>query len=198
MSETLPIFPLNTVLFPGAPLPLRIFEPRYREMLQACLEGDRRFGVALIKSGQEVGASSAHHDIDSVALRYEGAKFFGQTDEWNVQGFSVEARRGLTLVQYYIGSTPRLWNVLAEQYASPTEFNKSRSETVFLSPYGTTIPTDGSLTVAIRTGNDDFRSGSNAYLRVLLNDGGFVENKLNKIFGQKRIAGLVPIFSPCS
>ena len=67
MSETLPIFPLNTVLFPGAPLPLRIFEPRYREMLQACLEADRRFGVALIKSGQEVGESAEPYEIGTVA-----------------------------------------------------------------------------------------------------------------------------------
>ena len=67
MSETLPIFPLNTVLFPGAPLPLRIFEPRYREMLKRCLDGDRRFGVALIKSGPEVGGPAEPHDVGTVA-----------------------------------------------------------------------------------------------------------------------------------
>ena len=60
MRETLPIFPLNTVLFPGAPLPLRIFEPRYREMLKRCLDGGRRFGVVLIKSGPEVGGDRAN------------------------------------------------------------------------------------------------------------------------------------------
>ena len=49
----LPIFPLNTVLFPGMPLPLHIFEARYKEMIGKCLEGDRLFGVALIKSGSE-------------------------------------------------------------------------------------------------------------------------------------------------
>ncbi len=67
MSETLPIFPLNTVLFPGAPLPLRIFEPRYREMLKRCLDGDRRFGVVLIKSGAEVGGIAEPHDVGTVA-----------------------------------------------------------------------------------------------------------------------------------
>ena len=41
----LPLFPLTTVLFPGAPMPLHIFEPRYRQMLADCLEGDRRFGL---------------------------------------------------------------------------------------------------------------------------------------------------------
>jgi Lon protease-like protein len=41
----LPVFPLSVVLFPGTPLPLHIFEPRYRRMLADCLEGDRRFGI---------------------------------------------------------------------------------------------------------------------------------------------------------
>lgn len=45
MPAPLPLFPLPTVLFPGALLPLHIFEPRYRKMLADCLEGDRRFGL---------------------------------------------------------------------------------------------------------------------------------------------------------
>jgi Lon protease-like protein len=45
MPFRLPIFPLSVVLFPGTPLPLHIFEPRYRQMLVDCLAGDRRFGI---------------------------------------------------------------------------------------------------------------------------------------------------------
>ncbi len=45
MPLRLPIFPLAVVLFPGTPLPLHIFEPRYRRMLADCLGGDRRFGI---------------------------------------------------------------------------------------------------------------------------------------------------------
>jgi Lon protease-like protein len=45
MSFRLPIFPLSVVLFPGNPLPLHIFEPRYRRMLADCLAADRRFGI---------------------------------------------------------------------------------------------------------------------------------------------------------
>jgi Lon protease-like protein len=41
----LPVFPLTAVLFPGTPMPLHIFEPRYRQMLDDCLAGDRRFGI---------------------------------------------------------------------------------------------------------------------------------------------------------
>lgn len=50
---TLPIFPLRTVLFPGTPIQLHIFEERYIEMVQGCLETDGRFGVSLIKQGRE-------------------------------------------------------------------------------------------------------------------------------------------------
>lgn len=45
MPARLPLFPLNLVLFPGEPLPLHIFEPRYRQLLADCLAGEQRFGV---------------------------------------------------------------------------------------------------------------------------------------------------------
>ena len=48
----LPLFPLDSVLFPGAPLPLHIFEPRYRTMLTDCLEGDERFGLVPAADGE--------------------------------------------------------------------------------------------------------------------------------------------------
>jgi Lon protease-like protein len=52
----LPIFPLNTVLFPGQRLPLHIFEERYKLMINTCIDERRPFGVCLIKEGEEVGA----------------------------------------------------------------------------------------------------------------------------------------------
>ncbi len=55
----LPLFPLTTVLFPGAPMPLHIFEPRYRQMLADCLEGDRRFGLVPGAAGGAGGESAA-------------------------------------------------------------------------------------------------------------------------------------------
>jgi len=54
-GEEIALFPLNTVLFPGGPLPLRIFEPRYVDMVSNCLRERRGFGVVLIRSGNEVG-----------------------------------------------------------------------------------------------------------------------------------------------
>lgn len=54
-AQLLPIFPLNTVLFPAGLLPLRIFEARYMDMVRACMREARDFGVCLIKKGHEVG-----------------------------------------------------------------------------------------------------------------------------------------------
>ena len=55
-----PLFPLNTVLFPGGPLPLRIFEPRYLAMVSDCVSNDSPFGVLLIRKGGETGPASTH------------------------------------------------------------------------------------------------------------------------------------------
>jgi Lon protease-like protein len=66
-ERELPLFPLHVVLFPGMQLPLHIFEPRYREMIAACLAGDRCFGVALISSGQEVGGPAETHSVGTIA-----------------------------------------------------------------------------------------------------------------------------------
>jgi Lon protease-like protein len=59
----MPIFPLGLVLFPGAALPLKIFEQRYLEMTKACVRDDTVFGVCCILHGQEVGAPAEHEQI---------------------------------------------------------------------------------------------------------------------------------------
>jgi len=51
---------LNTVLFPGGPLPLRIFECRYLDMVSQCLKTDSPFGVLLIRDGEEVGPATTY------------------------------------------------------------------------------------------------------------------------------------------
>jgi len=66
MTLTVPLFPLNTVLFPGGVLPLRIFEPRYLDMVSNCLRTDTRIGVILIKDGSEVGEAADVHDIGTL------------------------------------------------------------------------------------------------------------------------------------
>ena len=51
--DDLPLFPLHVVLFPDMPLPLHVFEPRYREMILRCREEKSPFGITLIQSGGE-------------------------------------------------------------------------------------------------------------------------------------------------
>ena len=63
----LPLFPLNVVLFPGAQLPLHIFEPRYRTMINRCIEEQKPFGIVLIREGVEVGGMSIPHLIGTMA-----------------------------------------------------------------------------------------------------------------------------------
>ena len=66
-TAELPLFPLNTVLFPGGPLPLRIFEPRYVDMVRRCMREGAPFGVLLIRAGQEVGEVSSVADVGTSA-----------------------------------------------------------------------------------------------------------------------------------
>lgn len=67
MSELLPLFPLGTVLFPGALLPLHIFEPRYRLLIRRCIERQLPFGVVLIRNGQEVGGGAEPYEVGTEA-----------------------------------------------------------------------------------------------------------------------------------
>jgi hypothetical protein len=64
----LPLFPLNTVLFPGGRLPLRIFEQRYMDMAKLCLRDQSPFGVCAIREGAEVGAPAVPFDIGCTAV----------------------------------------------------------------------------------------------------------------------------------
>jgi Lon protease-like protein len=72
VADLIPLFPLGTVLVPGAPLPLHIFEERYRRLVADLLElpeADRHFGVVAIQLGREVGADGvkALHEVGCLA-----------------------------------------------------------------------------------------------------------------------------------
>jgi uncharacterized protein len=64
--QSIALFPLNVVLFPEGPLPLRIFETRYVDMVSRCMREDQRFGVALIREGSEVGPADTF-DVGTMA-----------------------------------------------------------------------------------------------------------------------------------
>ena len=63
----IPLFPLNTVLFPGGPLGLRIFEARYIDMIRRCMREDTGFGVVLIREGPEAGGLATTFDVGTYA-----------------------------------------------------------------------------------------------------------------------------------
>lgn len=76
--ERIPLFPLDVVLLPGTPLPLHIFEPRYRRMVNRCLEEKSEFGILLAvpKGVAGVGCTA---EITSVVKRYEDGRMDIQT-----------------------------------------------------------------------------------------------------------------------
>jgi uncharacterized protein len=78
-TRALPIFPLNTVLFPGGVLSLKIFETRYMDMAKAALKHNTPFGIALILEGSEVGTPAAHERIGTAV----------NIAEWDMQQLGV-------------------------------------------------------------------------------------------------------------
>ena len=65
-GQWLPLFPLNVVLFPHMPLPIHVFEPRYRQMIADCLEEGHSFGVVAIREGSETGPATPY-DVGTLA-----------------------------------------------------------------------------------------------------------------------------------
>ena len=67
-TQTVPLFPLRTVLFPGGPLPLRVFEARYLDMISSCMKNDEPFGVVLLAEGPEVGGVTTAQTVATGTL----------------------------------------------------------------------------------------------------------------------------------
>lgn len=74
MGALLPIFPLDVVLFPGVPLPLHIFEPRYREMIAECLEQKQVFGVIRAQETKNLAHIGCTAEILAVTKRYDDGR----------------------------------------------------------------------------------------------------------------------------
>jgi hypothetical protein len=94
-GETVPIFPLGTVLFPGMRLPLKVFEPRYMEMAKACLKHDAAFGVCLIREGEEVGAPAVPEPVGCLA----------KIREWDMEQLGILKVRAEGLDRFRLEST---------------------------------------------------------------------------------------------
>lgn len=84
--EELPLFPLETVLFPYAALQLHIFEGRYREMIQACIDNERPFGIVLIRSGPAVGGNAEPYMVGTAVRIVQVHNFKDGRLDIQVQG----------------------------------------------------------------------------------------------------------------
>lgn len=81
-GQVLPMFPLGSVLFPGMPLQLQIFEERYVRMVEQCLASGSGFGVVLIERGSEVGGGDVRSNFGTLAVIDDSRKFIDGT--WSV------------------------------------------------------------------------------------------------------------------
>jgi Lon protease-like protein len=103
-ARELPLFPLNSVLFPSLPLPLHIFEERYKLMIGTCALTDKQFGVCLIKEGVEVGGPAEPFEVGTIARIAEIERM--PDGRMNLMTFGTERFRLLEITQrepYLIG-----------------------------------------------------------------------------------------------
>ena len=101
MTRELPMFPLGSVLFPGAWLPLHVFEPRYLALTRDCLGGDGQLGVVLIERGSEVGGGDTRFDVGTRAQIVDGAELDDGRWLFLLAGMDrVRVRRWLPEVPY--------------------------------------------------------------------------------------------------
>ena len=145
-----PIFPLNTVLFPGGLLPLRVFETRYMDMARDCLRHERPFGVCLIREGREVGAPATPEPVGCLARITDcdmqqlgllhlqtlgGQRFRILARRTGAQGLVsadielIPPEEAIPLPERFIAFTRLLQRIVAEQgrpiFAEPHEFGNA-------------------------------------------------------------------------
>lgn len=109
------MFPLSTVLFPHARLPLQVFEARYRSLVADCLAGDGCFGVVLIARGSEVGGGDERMAVGTIAA-IEHAEPVAD-GRW----FLVAAGRRRVRVRRWLGEEPYPRAVVEEDPGAPSE-----------------------------------------------------------------------------
>jgi len=129
-AASIALFPLNIVLFPGGPLPLRIFETRYVDMVRRCMRGEQQFGVALIREGKEVGPAETFEvgsmakivDFHQLSDGFLGLSCIGQ-NRFRIRSRSRQAD-GLNLAEVEdFNAEPRI--ALPERHARLAELLKT-------------------------------------------------------------------------
>lgn len=125
-TRWLPLFPLNTVLFPNAHMPLQVFEERYKTMMQHCLDGDSRFGVVLIRSGSEVGEPAEPQTVGTVAKIIQVNRVSDDRMFISVEGERRFQIKEITQRTPYMAADVELLEDDAEELVPPTEMEAIR------------------------------------------------------------------------
>jgi len=120
---TIPLFPLHAVLFPGGTLPLRIFEPRYLDMISNCMKTDCGFGVCLIRNGSEVGKAADTYDTGTLT---EICYFNKQPD--GLLGITARGQQRFNIISREVQANQLTMAEITlldneTTYPLPTEFN---------------------------------------------------------------------------
>lgn len=88
-----PLFPLSSVVFPGGVMPLRIFEPRYVDMVRICTRGQTGFGVCALESGSEAEHGTAPRSVGTLVEIVDFDRLEG-----DFLGITVEGRRRFEVI----------------------------------------------------------------------------------------------------
>ncbi len=141
--RTLPLFPLRTVLFPGMPLPLIIFEERHKVLFQTCLSNDRRFGVVLLSSDNvplSVGTVAHIVQWEDIGEGRISVLTIGEQRFRVLERVESEQPFPLAVVEYWEDeAVPAIENVELLRYL-PDEFTDYLTMTVLLS--GISLPVE--------------------------------------------------------
>jgi len=97
--QDIPVFPLHTVLYPGGALPLRIFEPRYLDMVGKCLREETGFGICLISEGAETGSAAESFEYGTFGI----ISYWQQLPD-GLLGITVRGQQRFKVLSKEIGS----------------------------------------------------------------------------------------------
>lgn len=166
-SHWISLFPLNTVLFPGGVLPLRVFEARYMDMVRECMKNEQPFGVVRIVSGSEVGQAAepdqvgcmAHitqwdmQDMGVLTLRMRGGQRFRILETRVLKDQRLEARVEMIPDDISIGVSSEHLSCATALTSVISEINargQSEMGTQFVSPFDEPAQLDDAAWVANR------------------------------------------------
>ncbi len=185
MTGQLPLFPLQTVLFPGGRLPLKIFETRYIDLVSRCLRDEAPFGVCLIRRGTESGIAAEFFPIGTSARIVE----WGQRAD-GLLGITIQGERRFRVLTSSVDSSQKIqaeveWCEELPAAAPLTDHELGRLRELLLRASDSMA-----LPYAIRNAKLEDPNWLSFRLAELLPDPGLRQALLQMNSGQERLAHL--------